>query len=122
MVRLGCIRTHARTSIATTLLNIKKHFFYTGETPFDKVDLPLAEWGEVSYITGCMAHIARTYYSLEIRTRRRCSLGFWPAPVERQIISELLQFEHGERLSHLIYAWDKDAIVSWLDKSQKMNR
>lgn len=38
------------------------------------------------------------------------------------MISELLQFEHGERLSHLIYAWDKDAIVSWLDKSQKMNQ
>lgn len=46
-----------------------------------------------------------TYYWLEINTRRRGSDGRCPSPVDRQVMFELRQFEHGARLSQRI--WDE---------------
>lgn len=43
-----------------------------------------------------------TDYCVEIKTLWRCSLGFWPAPVELQTRLAIRQLEHGDSLSQRI--------------------
>lgn len=49
-------------------------------------------------------------YCAEMRTRCRCSLGFWPTPDELHDRLAVLQFEHGDSLSQRIYVAMKENV------------
>jgi hypothetical protein len=55
-----------------------------------------------TFMRHTMYQLHVSYYWLEMRTRWRGSLGFWPRPRELQLLCAIRQLEHGDSLSQRI--------------------